>query len=95
VALLRRLTEYEDGAAKDQPMSFLGCLIGGNFSSYDSQRQKLLSLSNLTSLRVDQKVTKAASSSRDQERKVNLSTQSDKADMKKSTQVSSLQLPLA
>jgi hypothetical protein len=44
-ALTTRLSAHQSGAGVDQPGTFLGCLIGGNFASYETQRAKLRDLS--------------------------------------------------
>ena len=42
--LLGRLAAYEKRNRQDQPRSFLECLIGGNFTTYENSRQKLYDL---------------------------------------------------
>ncbi|KAJ9606943.1 hypothetical protein H2200_008954 [Cladophialophora chaetospira] len=44
-ALVTRLSAHESGATEDQPGTFLGCLIGGSFASYEAQRATLRALS--------------------------------------------------
>ncbi|KIW19881.1 hypothetical protein PV08_00456 [Exophiala spinifera] len=44
-ALLGRLDMYDMQYPKSSPVSFLECLLGGNFSSYESQRKILYDLS--------------------------------------------------
>ncbi|KAJ4512220.1 hypothetical protein HRR83_006193 [Exophiala dermatitidis] len=43
--LLDQLNEYEQRVLHGQPQSLLECLIGGNFTLYETQRQTLLNLS--------------------------------------------------
>lgn len=44
-ALLGRLDVYEKQYPQSSPTSFLECLVGGNFSLYESQRKILFDLS--------------------------------------------------
>ncbi|EXJ80980.1 hypothetical protein A1O3_07268 [Capronia epimyces CBS 606.96] len=43
--LVSRLSAYEERSLQGQPHSLLECLIGGNFTTYDTQRQTLFNLS--------------------------------------------------
>ncbi|KIX02346.1 uncharacterized protein Z518_08287 [Rhinocladiella mackenziei CBS 650.93] len=44
-ALLERLAAYEKRGSQDPPTSFLECLIGGNYTPYETQRKMLHDLS--------------------------------------------------